>query len=137
MQIPWHKDKQTGNDAAGAKDIRADTNIYNVVFCHEPRRFELQYDHMSHCDFSHKLGNGDMVMLTALGNRLMKHRVPKERGWKGVRYSVVMRSIRERAFYPDGFDFMPPGLPVGDTLDDEPLIYRKKRMQLTKKPVAF
>jgi hypothetical protein len=104
QHIPWHHDKQEGLPGAGAKDIAAGSAIYNVVVCDRPRVFQLARpeDIEDHADghgeahayqFNAPLPHGSMVALTAEGNRLLKHRVPKEKGWRGLRFSIVFRTM--------------------------------------------
>lgn len=96
--IPWHSDKQEGVPGAGAKDIRAGTNIYNMVVCDRPRIFELApADDLERPLFSRELTHGELLTLTAEGNLRLKHRVPKQPGWAGHRYSVVLRSVKVAA----------------------------------------
>lgn len=106
QHIPWHHDKQEGVRGAGARDIVAGSSIYNVVVCDNPRVFQLAYpeDIEAHADghgkasvyqFNAPLTHGSMVALTAEGNRRLKHRVPKEKGWKGLRFSIVFRSMKK------------------------------------------
>jgi hypothetical protein len=103
--IPFHSDKQEGTDTKGAKDIVGGSNIYNLVVCHQPRVFQLAYATDIEDGggeplvfvMNQPMEHGSMVMLTAEGNRLLKHRVPKEKGWKGVRYSIVMRQIKAKS----------------------------------------
>lgn len=101
--IPWHHDKQEGTGGAGAKDIVAGTKIYNIVVCDSPRRFQLAYPdristekhgNASEYVFDDDLVDGSLLTLTAEGNRLLKHRVPKQKGWTGVRYSIVFRTLK-------------------------------------------
>ena len=103
--IPWHHDKQEGAPGRGAKDIKADTNIYNVVVCDNPRRFQLAYPDKIFKEgkrkgdaaeyvFDEDLTNGSMMTLTAEGNKTLKHRVPKDKSWRGVRYSIVLRTLK-------------------------------------------
>lgn len=98
--IPFHQDKQEGVPGAGAKDIKANTNIYNVVVCDNPRVFQL-----ARCEdvvdgeatefvFNEPLIDGSLMTLTAQGNLELKHRVPKEKHWKGTRYSIVLRTLK-------------------------------------------
>ena len=108
--IPYHSDKQEGVDGAGAKDIKAGTNIYNVVVCDQPRLFELaeasKVDKSTNeaCEtvFSCAVPHGSLLMLTADGNKALKHRVRKDRDWQGCRYSIVMRCIKSQAEQPIG-----------------------------------
>lgn len=106
--IPWHSDKQEGVECGGAHDIVGGTNIYNVVVCDSPRRFHLAFKEdipeskTGHAEaeqyvFDEPLEHGSMIKLTADGNRFMKHRVPKEKGWKGHRYSMVFRKIKSKS----------------------------------------
>jgi hypothetical protein len=106
QHIPWHHDKQEGLGGAGSKDIVAGSSIYNVVVCDRPRIFQLAYPEDiekrddGHGDarvyqFNEPLPHGSMIALTANGNRLLKHRVPKEKGWVGMRFSIVFRTMRE------------------------------------------
>lgn len=105
LQFPWHHDKQEGAPCKGAKDIVEGSNIYNVTVCAEPRVFQVAYaKHIpdsadGHAEaeqyvFDKPLEHGSMFKLTAMGNRLMKHRVPKSPGFTGPRYSIVMRTIK-------------------------------------------
>lgn len=45
--------------------------------------------------FSKRMDHGSMFKLTAEGNKHMAHRVTKEKGWTGVRYSIVLRCIKD------------------------------------------
>jgi len=100
--IPWHSDKQEGVDCRGAKDIRGETSIYNAIVCDSPRVFQLanaadidEDNNASSVVFSEALPHGSLVTLTAVGNRMLKHRVPKDAKWRGCRYSIVMRSVKQ------------------------------------------
>ena len=93
--IPWHSDKQEGVPGSGAKDIVAGTSIHNFVVCDGPRSFQLApAGDLTQYFFNRPLLHGEMVTLTAKGNRLLKHRVPKEPGWSGNRFSIVLRCVR-------------------------------------------
>ena len=93
--IPWHSDKQEGVPGSGAKDIVAGTSIHNFVVCDSPRLFQLApAGDLTQYFFNRPLLHGEMVTLTAKGNRLLKHRVPKEPGWSGNRFSIVLRCVR-------------------------------------------
>lgn len=90
---------------SGARDIVAGTAIYDVVVCHEPRRFQLAHP-MDIPDTTDGHGtpsryildvampHGSILQLTAFGNATIRHRVPKEPGWTGTRYSIVMRTVK-------------------------------------------
>lgn len=102
--IPWHSDKQVGTDGGGTKDIAGGTDIWLVVACDVPRRFQLAFPHKDmrlhsgHGEppsyvFDEPLEDGDLLRLTAEGNCQLRHRVPRELGWIGLRYSLVLRVI--------------------------------------------
>jgi len=100
--IPWHQDKQEGVSGAGAKDIVAGTKIYNLIICDNPRRFQLaepskigKKGECSEFVFDELLDNGSLLTLTAEGNKQLLHRVPKEKHWNGIRYSIVFRTVKE------------------------------------------
>ena len=95
--IKWHSDKQEGVVGAGARDIVAGTNIYNVVVCDNPRRFQLARlvgKDVQYVVFDQELTHGSLFTLAALGNKTFKHQVPKEKGWTGTRFSLVFRTIK-------------------------------------------
>ena len=93
--IPFHSDKQEGVPGSGAKDIVAGTLIHNFVVCDSPRVFQLApTGDLTKYFFNRPLLHGEMLTLTAKGNRLLQHRVPKEPGWKGRRFSIVLRRVR-------------------------------------------
>jgi hypothetical protein len=105
--IPWHSDKQEGTTTNGAKDICANTNIYNIILYEDGVNRQFQVAFADKIDkkadghgeateyvYNERTPNGDMVVLSASGNNLMKHRVPKEKGNDVVRYSIVFRTIK-------------------------------------------
>ena len=99
--IPWHHDKQVGAPTTGAKDIEEGTTIYNLVVCDRPRCFQVAFP--GHTEdpqeyiFNRPLEHGELISITALGNKLTQHRVPIE---KGYRYSICFRTISPAQ--PDG-----------------------------------
>lgn len=103
--FPWHHDKMQGAPGVGAKDIVADSNVYNITVCAEPRVFQLALaDHIpesadGHAEavqyvFNEPLEHGSMLKLSAEGNKVMKHRVPKSPGFTGPRFSIVLRQMK-------------------------------------------
>lgn len=65
--IPWHSDKQEGTDGGGAKDICANTSIYNAIIFEDEngtkinRKFQVAYPF----DIQEKInGHGDAVTST-------------------------------------------------------------------------
>lgn len=104
--IPWHNDKQEGVEGHGAKDIVGETTIYDVVVCDKPRVFQLaRYSDIPESEdghseatqyaFNQAMTHGSMITISAQGNKTMKHRVPKEHGWKGNRFSIVLRCVKK------------------------------------------
>lgn len=112
--IPWHSDKQEGVSGAGAKDMVAGSTFYNVMVYEGKRNRHFQLANVSDLpetsstghetpasyQFNKRTRNGAMVVITAEGNKRMKHRVPKEKGWEGERYSIVFRCIKSRGVPP-------------------------------------
>ena len=104
--IPWHHDKQEGVPGAGAKDIKAGTKIYNVIVCDSPRRFQLadpdkidnKTQDASEYAFDRDMPDGSLMTLTSEGNMQLKHRVPKDKAWTGLRYSIVLRTLKTADF---------------------------------------
>ena len=101
--IPWHSDKQAGTISAGAKDIVCNTNIYNVnVFKGTNRLFQVaKYENINEkiadvYEFNERMKHGSIFVLSADGNKTMKHQIPKEKKWTGCRYSLVLRSISKK-----------------------------------------
>lgn len=105
-----HHDRQQGVDGKAAKDIKAGTNIYNFVISEEgpSRHFQLAepkdiakgddgHGVASCYVFNKAMPSGSMIMLTAKGNKELKHRVPKEKLWKGRRISIVLRTVLTKA----------------------------------------
>lgn len=96
--IPWHSDK--------TRTMVPGSSIYNLVVCDRPRVFQLArpehiqkktdgHGEASVYEFDSPMTHGSMLSLTWEGNQTLRHRVPKNKGWTGERYSIVFRAIRE------------------------------------------
>jgi hypothetical protein len=135
--IPWHHDKSEGCEGKGAKDIKGDSNIYNIIIYEQKnesgenmnnRKFQVAHPgnirekadghgEASSYVYDKRTGNGDLIVLTAEGNVQLKHRVPKEKGNDVVRYSIIFRTIKTKL--EQGFEMFDEEEDVEEEVDEE------------------
>lgn len=101
--IPWHQDRQQGNGSKRG-DILEGASIHVITVSEQPRRYQLAFKEdvpgtyldATRYVFDEPTVNGSLFTLTERGNKEMMHRIPVEKGWKGERYSIVLRTLQNR-----------------------------------------
>ena len=86
---PWHSDK---SEDTGRKSgcMKRGTSFY-VVSVGDPRVFEIGDGDKTF--WKQALPHRSLVEITSAVNAAYKHRVPQDTAWKGVRWSLIFRTI--------------------------------------------
>ena len=99
---PAHSDKQQGVAGSGAKDIVAGTTIFSISVG-KARTFQLLKDGV--VVWQQKLAHGSLFKLHPDTNKHFQHAVPPEEVG-GIRYSVILRHIKQPSVSPYFFYFL-------------------------------